>query len=107
MTGYNRVILAEFDYNAQPLETFPFDQSKERLSMYLMKADMMPFLYWNVMLRSVHCLGERHSCQQIVPTCAGRLFPKGLPASGDMTPSRTGEREPPCCAMSHRLVMAA
>ncbi|XP_022442893.1 sulfide:quinone oxidoreductase, mitochondrial isoform X3 [Delphinapterus leucas] len=51
VTGYNRVILAEFDYNAQPLETFPFDQSKERLSMYLMKADMMPFLYWNVMLR--------------------------------------------------------
>lgn len=51
VTGYNRVILAEFDYNAQPLETFPFDQSKERLSMYLMKADMMPLLYWNMMLR--------------------------------------------------------
>lgn len=51
VTDYNRVILAEFDYKAQPLETFPFDQSKERLSMYLMKADLMPFLYWNVMLR--------------------------------------------------------
>uniref|UniRef100_A0A2K6G8E3 Sulfide:quinone oxidoreductase, mitochondrial n=1 Tax=Propithecus coquereli TaxID=379532 RepID=A0A2K6G8E3_PROCO len=51
VTGYNRVILAEFDYNAQPLETFPFDQSKERLSMYLMKADLIPFLYWNMMLR--------------------------------------------------------
>lgn len=51
VTGYNRVILAEFDYNAQPLETFPFDQSRERLTMYLMKADLMPFLYWNMMLR--------------------------------------------------------
>lgn len=51
VTSYNRVILAEFDYTAQPLETFPFDQSKERISMYLMKADMMPFLYWNMMLR--------------------------------------------------------
>ncbi|XP_048187828.1 sulfide:quinone oxidoreductase, mitochondrial isoform X2 [Perognathus longimembris pacificus] len=51
VTGYNRVILAEFDYSAQPLETFPFDQSKERLSMFFMKADLMPFLYWNVMLR--------------------------------------------------------
>nr|XP_044620890.1 sulfide:quinone oxidoreductase, mitochondrial isoform X3 [Equus asinus] len=51
VTGYNRVILAEFDYNGQPLETFPFDQSKERLTMYFMKADMMPFLYWNMMLR--------------------------------------------------------
>uniref|UniRef100_A0A2K5MNR4 Sulfide:quinone oxidoreductase, mitochondrial n=1 Tax=Cercocebus atys TaxID=9531 RepID=A0A2K5MNR4_CERAT len=51
VTGYNRVILAEFDYKAEPLETFPFDQSKERLSMYVMKADLMPFLYWNMMLR--------------------------------------------------------
>lgn len=51
VTAYNRVILAEFDYNAQPLETFPFDQSKERLSMYIMKADLMPFLYWNLMLK--------------------------------------------------------
>ncbi|XP_037358312.1 sulfide:quinone oxidoreductase, mitochondrial isoform X1 [Talpa occidentalis] len=51
VTGYSRVILAEFDYNAQPLETFPFDQGKERLSMYLMKADLMPILYWNMMLR--------------------------------------------------------
>ncbi|XP_036910446.1 sulfide:quinone oxidoreductase, mitochondrial [Sturnira hondurensis] len=51
VTGYSRVILAEFDYNTQPLETFPFDQSKERLSMYLMKAEMMPLLYWNMMLR--------------------------------------------------------
>uniref|UniRef100_A0A2K5EYB3 Sulfide:quinone oxidoreductase, mitochondrial n=1 Tax=Aotus nancymaae TaxID=37293 RepID=A0A2K5EYB3_AOTNA len=51
VTGYNRVILAEFDYKAEPLETFPVDQSKERLSMYLMKADLMPLLYWNMMLR--------------------------------------------------------
>ncbi|XP_006882999.1 PREDICTED: sulfide:quinone oxidoreductase, mitochondrial [Elephantulus edwardii] len=51
VTGYNRVILAEFDYNAQPLETFPFNQGKERLSMYIMKADFMPLLYWNMMLR--------------------------------------------------------
>ncbi|CAK6436286.1 unnamed protein product [Pipistrellus nathusii] len=29
VTSYNRVILAEFNYNLQPLETFPFDQSRE------------------------------------------------------------------------------
>ena len=28
VTGYNKLILAEFDYNGNPLETFPFDQSK-------------------------------------------------------------------------------
>ncbi|XP_074140890.1 sulfide:quinone oxidoreductase, mitochondrial [Sminthopsis crassicaudata] len=51
ITNYNKVILAEFDYSSQPLETFPFDQSKERFFMYLMKAEMMPFLYWNAMLK--------------------------------------------------------
>ena len=51
VTSYNKVILAEFDYNAQPLETFPIDQSKQRTSMYHMKADMMPFLYWNALLK--------------------------------------------------------
>ncbi|NWX29106.1 SQOR protein, partial [Notiomystis cincta] len=51
VTGYNKVILAEFDYSAQPLETFPIDQSKERTTMYHMKADMMPLLYWNALLK--------------------------------------------------------
>ncbi|XP_069622163.1 sulfide:quinone oxidoreductase, mitochondrial isoform X2 [Ranitomeya imitator] len=51
VTGYRKVILAEFDYNAQPLETFPIDQGKERRTMYHMKADMMPFLYWNLLLK--------------------------------------------------------
>lgn len=51
VTGYNKVILAEFDYDAQPLETFPIDQSKERVTMYHMKADMMPLLYWNALLK--------------------------------------------------------
>lgn len=50
VTGYSKVILAEFDYNQQPLETFPIDQGKERWSMYHMKADMMPFLYWHLLL---------------------------------------------------------
>uniref|UniRef100_A0A8C5NNB2 Sulfide:quinone oxidoreductase, mitochondrial n=1 Tax=Junco hyemalis TaxID=40217 RepID=A0A8C5NNB2_JUNHY len=51
VTAYNKVILAEFDYDGQPLETFPIDQSKERRTMYHMKADMMPLLYWNALLK--------------------------------------------------------
>lgn len=31
VTGDNSVILVEFDYTAQPLETFPSDQNKECL----------------------------------------------------------------------------
>ncbi|MGD9649098.1 MAG: FAD/NAD(P)-binding oxidoreductase [Pirellulales bacterium] len=51
VTGYGKLVLAEFDYEGNPQETFPFDQSKERLSMYLLKAYALPRLYWNAMLR--------------------------------------------------------
>ncbi len=46
VTGYGRLILAEFDYDLNPQETFPFDQSKERLSMYLLKKHGLPYIYW-------------------------------------------------------------
>lgn len=51
VTGYGRLVLAEFDYDGRPAETFPFDQSKERLSMYLLKKYALPQLYWHGMLR--------------------------------------------------------
>lgn len=53
VTGYNKLVLAEFDYNLKPCETFPFDQSKERFSMYLMKRELLPILYWNGMLKGL------------------------------------------------------
>lgn len=51
VTGYGKLVLAEFDYDLTPRESFPFDQSKERLSMYLMKRHALPALYWNGILR--------------------------------------------------------
>jgi sulfide:quinone oxidoreductase len=50
VTGYGKLVLAEFDYNNQPMETFPFDQSKERWSMYQLKRRVLPWLYWNKIL---------------------------------------------------------
>lgn len=50
VTGYNRAILAEFDYDLNPLETFPVPQNKERYSMFFMKKELMPSLYWHMML---------------------------------------------------------
>jgi sulfide:quinone oxidoreductase len=50
ITGYDKLVLAEFDYHNQPTETFPFDQSKERWSMYQMKKYLLPYLYWNQIL---------------------------------------------------------
>lgn len=51
VTGYGRLILAEFDYNSQPVESFPFNQAKERLSMYLLKKYLLPKMYWYGMLK--------------------------------------------------------
>ena len=50
VTGYGKLVLAEFDYNNQPMETFPVDQSKERWSMYQLKRRVLPWLYWNQIL---------------------------------------------------------
>jgi sulfide:quinone oxidoreductase len=50
ITGYDKLVLAEFDYDNQPVETFPFDQSKERWSMFQMKKFILPYLYWNQIL---------------------------------------------------------
>jgi sulfide:quinone oxidoreductase len=51
VTGYGKLILAEFDYDGRPAESFPFDQSQERYSMWALKAYGLPEMYWNGMLR--------------------------------------------------------
>ncbi|XP_063985579.1 sulfide:quinone oxidoreductase, mitochondrial [Diachasmimorpha longicaudata] len=51
VTAPGKCILAEFDYNLQPLETFPVDQKNEMWIMYFLKKEFFPFLYWNFMLK--------------------------------------------------------
>ena len=51
VTGYGKMVLAEFAYGNEPDPSFPFDTTKERFSMYLLKLYGLPFLYWNLMLR--------------------------------------------------------
>jgi sulfide:quinone oxidoreductase len=51
VTGYGKLVLAEFDYDGRPRESFPFDQSQERYSMWALKAYGLPEMYWNGMLR--------------------------------------------------------
>jgi sulfide:quinone oxidoreductase len=51
ITGHGKLVLAEFDYDNQPMETFPIDQSKERWSMYQLKKYVLPWLYWNKILK--------------------------------------------------------
>jgi sulfide:quinone oxidoreductase len=51
VTGYGSLILAEFDYDKEPMESFPFDQSQPRYSMYALKAYGLPRMYWHGMLK--------------------------------------------------------
>ncbi|MFU0762164.1 FAD/NAD(P)-binding oxidoreductase [Staphylococcus pasteuri] len=51
VTSYNTMMLAEFDYNKKPKETMPFNQAKERKSMYIFKKDILPKMYWYGMLK--------------------------------------------------------
>lgn len=53
VTARGKLVMAEFDYDGKPQETFPFDQGKERYSMYLVKKWLLPELYWHGMLRGL------------------------------------------------------
>jgi len=50
-TQYGKLMLAEFDYSNKPTMTFPFDQTKPRWSMWMLKTKVLPWLYWNKILQ--------------------------------------------------------
>jgi sulfide:quinone oxidoreductase len=51
VTGYGKLVLAEFIYDNKLKPTFPVDQTKERWSMWMLKKHMLPWLYWNKILK--------------------------------------------------------
>ncbi|XP_043526795.1 sulfide:quinone oxidoreductase, mitochondrial isoform X1 [Frieseomelitta varia] len=51
VTGYRKCILAEFDYNLKPLETFPVNQGREYFFTFILKTYVFPLLYWTLMTR--------------------------------------------------------
>ena len=51
ITGYGRTIMAEFNYEQQPVPSFPLDPTQERWSMWVVKKNLLPWLYWNRMLK--------------------------------------------------------
>ena len=53
VTRRGRMLLAEFDYDGNPCETFPFNQAKERFSMWILKRYILPQLYWHGMLKGL------------------------------------------------------
>ncbi|MDJ0723826.1 MAG: FAD/NAD(P)-binding oxidoreductase [Prochloraceae cyanobacterium] len=51
VTGYGKTLMAEFDYTNTPTPSFPIDQTKEHYLMWLAKKYLLPWLYWNRMLK--------------------------------------------------------
>lgn len=51
LTDYKHVVLAEFGYGNEPKSSFFFDTRKPLWSMYLLKHYLLPWLYWNRMLK--------------------------------------------------------
>ncbi|MBE9226138.1 NAD(P)/FAD-dependent oxidoreductase [Phormidium sp. LEGE 05292] len=52
ITGYNKLVMAEFDgYTFTPMSSFPLNPIKERWSMWIMKKHILPWVYWNRMLK--------------------------------------------------------
>ncbi|WP_371807803.1 FAD/NAD(P)-binding oxidoreductase [Lutibacter sp. B1] len=61
VTGYGKMVLAEFDYEKvfQPdpkLKQFPLmvgDSSKEHWRLWILKKYLLPYLYWNKMMKGI------------------------------------------------------
>jgi len=52
VTGRDSLILAEFSgFTGQPLETFPYDQGNATSFAYWLKAEAMPAIYWDMLLK--------------------------------------------------------
>ncbi|XP_013411572.1 sulfide:quinone oxidoreductase, mitochondrial [Lingula anatina] len=50
VTSYETCVMAEFGFDGHPMETFPFNQAKERRTMLLTKKHVLPVCY-NLMLK--------------------------------------------------------
>ncbi|HHC79214.1 MAG TPA: NAD(P)/FAD-dependent oxidoreductase [Flavobacteriia bacterium] len=61
VTGYGKMVLAEFDYSKEfkpdpKLKQFPLmigDSSKEHWRLWILKKYLLPYLYWNKMMKGV------------------------------------------------------
>lgn len=51
ITGYGKVILAEFGYDGKLMPSFPLDPTKERWIYWVLKRHLLPKLYWFGMLK--------------------------------------------------------
>ena len=62
ITSFHSVVMAEFDYDLQPVSSFLVDPTQERWSMWLVETRMFPWVYWNRVLK-----GRLHESRFLKP----------------------------------------
>lgn len=53
-----RVVMAEFGYGGKLLPTFPLDPTRARRSAWYFKTKMLPFVYWDLMMKGHEWLAK-------------------------------------------------
>ena len=62
ITSFHSVVMAEFDYDLQPVSSFQVDPTKERWSMFLIETRVFPWVYWHRVLK-----GRLHESRFLKP----------------------------------------
>ena len=62
ITSFHSVVMAEFDYNLQPVSSFLVDPTQERWSMWLVETRVFPWVYWHRVL-----MGRLHESRFLKP----------------------------------------
>lgn len=57
-----KIILAEFGYGGKIVPTFPWDSTKPRRSAWWLKKYLLPWVYWNLMLKGREWLARCKAC---------------------------------------------
>ena len=48
---HGKIILAEFGYGGKLMPSFPWDSTKPRRAAWFLKKSVLPWIYWNTMLK--------------------------------------------------------
>ncbi|MCP9846008.1 NAD(P)/FAD-dependent oxidoreductase [Synechococcus sp. Lug-A] len=62
ITSFHSVVMAEFNYELQPVSSFLVDPTKERWSMFLVETRVFPWVYWHRVLK-----GRLHESRFLKP----------------------------------------
>jgi len=57
-----KIVLAEFGYGGKLVPTFPWDSTKPRKSAWVLKKHILPWVYWNCLLKGREWLARCGAC---------------------------------------------